>query len=160
MQNRVVHSGELETQIPEPLQLTLNSDNQIMMTLTWENGEQKQETIEEFLDLTPLEQKIVQENRQKGFLLVCDKRIQGAYPDYFKRFHDTYHKYFTGTREKTQERDVVENSQNAMFSDREYRELVFVKLNLPETVSEEIQAETLSFKKIFEKILENIWLMK
>lgn len=153
MQNTVVLSWELETQEPKPLQLSLNSDNQIIMTLTWEDWEQKQETIEEFLDLTPLEQKIVQKHRNEWFILVCDKRIQGKYPDYFKKFHDTYSKYFSWAQEKKQKRDVVKYSQNGMFPDRRYRELVFVKLNLPVTVHPEIQYEEEKIKKAFEKII-------
>lgn len=151
----------IESDLPKPNVISLDGDNNIMMTLTWDDWTDESIKLEDFLHLTDLEKKEIRENYTPlWYTLVWDKRIGWEYPDYFKDFHAKKTYLFTGAKEVTRERDPIEENDTTFLPDRWNRELIFVKLHLPENISEKVTEETMGFKNTVKKILTNLTLTK
>lgn len=153
---------EVEKSIEKPQVLSLNENNQILMTLTWEDGEQKVLTLKEFLDLTDIEKAEIERfYEQLWFTLVAQRVIGQDYPEYFKDFHESNPSLFVDGKEMFLQRDQFkEDTSDVIFPEREKRELIFMKLNLPEKISPTTQAEVTGFKQVVTQILANMWLTK
>lgn len=153
----------IETELSKPNVLSLDGNNNIIMTLTWDDWEQKFIKLEDFLHLTDLEKKEIRENYTPlWYTLVWDKRIWWDHPEYFKNFHDQENnkRLFSWSKEITRKRDIINEDDNTFLPDRELRELIFVKLNLPENISEKVTEETMCFKATIKKILAGLTLTK
>jgi len=153
--------NEVEKTLQKPLVLSLWEDNTLIMTLTWEDWEQESLPLEKFLDLTDIELREVDMLSKLWFTLVWDRRIWSDYPDYFKDFLNSNPNLFVWWKEVYIQRDQFKaDTSDVIFSDREKRELILVRLNLPRKTPIEIEEEILNSKTWIQKILEGIWYWK
>ena len=65
---------EMKEKLPQPLVLDIEQWNNVFITLTWEDGTQEKESIEDFLNLTNYEKKQVLEKRKNWYLLMGAKQ--------------------------------------------------------------------------------------
>lgn len=152
---------EVEEILQKPQVLALWEDNTLMMTLTWEDWKQESIPLEKFLDLTDIELWEVDMYLKLWFTLVWDRRIWSDYPEYFKDFHNYNSNLFVWWKEMYVQRDKFkDDTSDVIFPDREKRELIFVKLNLPKQTPIEIEEEILNSKTWIQKILAGIWYWK
>lgn len=156
------HWEEIDVQLQKPQVLSLSKDNNVLMTLTWDDGEQKILSIWEFLDLTDIETAEVEKLfTPLWFTLVGQRTIGQDYPEYFKDFHDANPSLFVDGKEMFLQRDQFKaDTSDVIFPDREKRELIFVKLNLPTPTPEVVVENTISVKKVIGEILLNLWQTK
>ncbi len=148
---------EVEKILQKPQVLSLSNTNEIMMTLTWENWDQETSSLIDFLNLTDIEQKEVLMMEEIWFFLVWDRIIWLDYPVYFKEFKNNNSKLFSWWKEIYLKRDEFkEDTSGVIFPNREKRELIFVKLELPEVIAPEVQKEIMNLKWFVKKILANV----
>ncbi len=141
----------------KPNVLSFDSDDNIIMTLTWDDWSDESLKLEDFLHLTDLEKKEIKENYKKlWYFLLWDKLKWWPYPEYFKDFHDTHEELFLWSKELTRERDPI-SKDDISFPNRKNRELIFVKLNIPSKLPPRIEEEIWKYEKIIYQIL---WLTK
>lgn len=153
--------AEVEKTLQKPQVLSISDSGDIMMTLTWEDWKQEISTLWNFLRLTDIEQNEVSLMSQTWYTLVWDRMIWLDYPEYFKDFHDTNSKLFISWKEIYITRDQFKNdTSQEVFPDREKRELIFVKLNLPKLIAPEVQQEVLNSKGWIQRILADMWFWK
>ena len=148
---------EVEKILPKPQVLSLSDTNQIMITLTWEDWKQETSSLIEFLNLTDIEQREVLMMEAIWYTLIWDRIIWLDYPIYFKDFQDNNSKLFLWWKEIYLTRDKFkEDTSNVIFPNREKRELIFVKLELPKVIVPEVQKEIMNLKWLIKKILANV----
>lgn len=150
--------NEIVEVLQKPQVLSISDSGNIMMTLTWENWEQETLPIEKYLNLTDIELREIDMCLKLWFTLVWDRRIWSDYPEYFKDFHDKNSKLFLWWKEIYIQRDQFKpDTSDVIFSDREKRELILVKLNLPKQTPVEIKEEIMNFRSWIQGILAGIW---
>lgn len=149
--------NEVEKILQKPQVLSISDSGDIMMTLTWEDWEQETLPIQEYLDLTDFEKREFSVLKSLGYTLIWERRINSEYPEYFKDFHDKNSELFLWWKEIYVKRDQFKpDTSDVIFSDREKRELIFVKLNLPKVVAPQIQEEITNLKGLIKRILGGI----
>lgn len=153
--------NEVEKILQKPQVLSIWNDNNIMMTLTWEDWKQEVSTLWDFLCLTDIEQEETKTMNKLWYTLVWDRITWFDYPEYFKDFHDSNFQLFLGWKEIYITRDQFKaDTSDEVFPDRQKRELIFVKLNIQKPAAPKIQEETTWFKEVIKGILAGIWYWK
>jgi len=132
---------EMKEKLPQPLVLDIEQWNNVFITLTWEDGTQEKESIEDFLNLTNYEKKQVLEKRKNWYLLMGAKQKWWLYPEYFRLFHDENIELFSWSQEK-----LLEITWN--------RELIFIKFDFWIDISSEVSKPVRSFSDVIKWILK------
>jgi hypothetical protein len=143
-----------------PNELFLDWDNNIKMLLNWNDWHKEMMSMEDFLDVTPMEKKEIQDYYKMWFILLWDKRFTWEYPEYFKEFHAKNTHLFIGTKEILRYREPIIEKKPIPFPNRMQREFIFVQLHLRNKISQKVKYEQRNFQQVIQQILQNIWITK